>query len=261
MKRTDVPCADAPAALDGLIDGELSDAERTRVHDHLASCSSCSRWIESQTTLNRLLGEGLVRYKAPDVLKARIHSALMQANESVPPIEGRLTSHWWPMLAAAAALLIVTNVATFSLSRTMFGYRAVTEEVLASHVRSLMPGHLVDVVSTDQHNVKPWFNGRTALSPPVPSLEPQNFHLVGGRLDYVAGTPTAVVVYSRRLHSINVFARPNPGPDSPEASHTDQGYHFFTWRAANIEFWVVSDLNPRELAEFTRVYRQAEAAR
>jgi anti-sigma factor RsiW len=123
-----------------------------------------------------------------------------------------------------------------------------------------MPGHLVDVASTDQHNVKPWFNGRLDMSPAVPRLDSLGFPLVGGRLDYVTGRPVAVVVYGRRQHMINVFSWPTTDASSlaPMAS-TENGYHLVHWRTGGTDVWAVSDLNLAELQQFVAAFQRGEA--
>jgi anti-sigma factor RsiW len=118
-----------------------------------------------------------------------------------------------------------------------------------------MPGHLTDVVSTNQHNVKPWFNGRVDMSPSVPSLDSAGFPLVGGRTDYVRGRAVPVVVYARRQHMINVYAWPEPGSASKPHESTRNGYHFVTWRSDGVEYSAVSDLNTKELETFVASFR------
>jgi anti-sigma factor RsiW len=121
-----------------------------------------------------------------------------------------------------------------------------------------MPGHLTDVASTNQHNVKPWFNGRIDLSPVVPSLDSAGFPLIGGRLDYVDGRAVAAVVYARRQHMINVYSWPSGGQDlRPIEAGAEKGYHLMRWRRDGIEAWAVSDLNRAELAEFVRDFMVA----
>ena len=193
--RRDISCADfAPLAM-RMIDGEVAVDERARAEAHLITCDDCRAELASQTELGRLVKNGLAQYSAPDVLKAKIHSALLEASGQTPMRSKPSRSpRTFPLVAAGIALLVATNVVTFSVTRATRGDVSTIDGVLASHVRSLLPGHLLDVTSTDQHNVKPWFNGRTAMSPPVPSLEAADFHLVGGRLDYVAQHPAAAVV-------------------------------------------------------------------
>jgi anti-sigma factor RsiW len=153
------------------------------------------------------------------------------------------------MAASSGATLLATGARR--------GGERVEQEVLASHIRSLMPDHLTDVRSNDQHNVKPWFNGRLDFSPTVPRLDPQGFPLLGGRLDYVAGRPVAVVVYGRRQHVINVFAWPTTAGDAGVSRTTSHGYHTLRWREGGVERWAVSDLNVDELGQFVGLLRQA----
>jgi anti-sigma factor RsiW len=138
---------------------------------------------------------------------------------------------------------------------------AIAHDVLASHVRSLMPGHLTDVASSNRHNVKPWFNGRLDFSPTVPRLDEQGFPLLGGRLDYVHGRPVAVVVYGRRQHIINVFSWP-VGDDGAASSEprAQNGYNLEHWRDGAVEYWAVSDLNAAELRTFVALLQHAGPA-
>jgi anti-sigma factor RsiW len=114
---------------------------------------------------------------------------------------------------------------------------------------------VTDVVSTDQHNVKPWFNGRVDLSPSVPNLSAAGFPLVGGRTDYVGGRAVPVIVYARRQHMINVYAwAARDGNASGRTESTRNGYHFVRWRSEGVEYWAVSDLNAGELAAFVAAF-------
>jgi len=264
MTDTDMSCDDCRPMLEALVDDELAPEEAARVRTHVASCVECARTLESQKDLSRLLQDNLVHYDAPDVLKARIRSALSQSVESPQPNAAppsRLRQRWIGLAAAGIAIAVASSATTLVVMRSTTTERTLASEVLTSHVRSLMPGHLVDVASNDQHNVKPWFNGKVALSPPVPRLDSLDFRLIGGRLDYVAGQAAAVVVYARRQHLIDVYAWPQPGSDVGASSRSSQGYNFVTWRSGDVEFWVVSDLNPRELSEFVGLYRGGVASR
>jgi anti-sigma factor RsiW len=156
------------------------------------------------------------------------------------------------MAAAGVLIAALSSIATFAVMRAPAN-SASEEQVLASHVRSLMPGHLTDVVSTDQHNVKPWFNGKVDLSPPVPDLAANGFVLAGGRVDYVGGRAVAVVVYTRRQHVINVYSWPSAG-DAPPRAATRNGFHLVRWRHDGLEHWAVSDLNAGELNELVTAY-------
>jgi len=257
--RADMSCTDCRELLDAYHDGELMPEELAAVRDHTAGCAECTEALESLTTMSRLLEEGLVRYSAPDVLKARIRSALSRdaALDEPEPRRSATVSRWTRMVAAGLGIAIASSAATVLVTSGRGATQPVAGDVLASHVRSLMPGHLVDVASTNQHNVKPWFNGRVDLSPTVPDLDSAAFPLVGGRLDYVAGRRVAAVVYGRRQHLINVYSWPEAGADRATSSTTVQGYHLMNWRVAGVESWVVSDLNASELADFAERYRRA----
>ena len=252
-------CAECRELLSGHIDGELLDAESKNVRAHLDECAECSREEQVLARTSTLLRQRLVRHSAPDVLKARIRSALAQPNAFDPPAPPAPPARLrWVRLAAAGVMIAVTSSAlTFAASRGSAS-RSIADEVVASHVRSLMPGHLTDVASTNQHNVKPWFNGRLDLSPVVPNLDSAGFPLIGGRLDYLDGHTVAAVVYARRQHMINVYSWPKGGPDiRPADKATEKGYHLLAWRRDGIESWVVSDLNRAELTEFVRVFMAA----
>ena len=131
------------------------------------------------------------------------------------------------------------------------------EELFASHIRSLMPGHLTDVVSTNQHNVKPWFDGRVDVSPSVPNLDSLGFPLVGGRMDYVGGRAVPVVVYARRQHMINVYEWAQDGSATTPSEVARNGYHLVSWRREGLAYRVISDLNSRELNEFVAAFTAA----
>ncbi|HKE87070.1 MAG TPA: anti-sigma factor [Vicinamibacterales bacterium] len=253
-------CDNCREGLDAYIDDELPADERREIDAHLSDCARCG---DDHTTLmdtRRLLRKHMVRYQAPDVLRARVRAAVLQLGTDTAP--ARRASRWsWPSWVAAGLLIAATSSA---LTATLLHRRdtsdVVAGEVVASHIRSLMPGHLTDVVSTDQHNVKPWFNGRVDLSPAVPDLSAQGFPLQGGRLDYVHGRAVPVVVYGRRQHVINVYEW--PATESDRDWHaTRNGYHLIAWTRDGRTHWAVSDLNDAELREFVRAFSDATAGK
>jgi anti-sigma factor RsiW len=154
---------------------------------------------------------------------------------------------------AAAAVIVLALV---PLLRGPSTQEILAQQVLSSHIRSLMPQHLTDVSSSDQHTVKPWFNGRLDFSPPVADFAKEGFPLVGGRLDYVDNRPVAALVYGRRKHFINVFVWPSASKiDAGTKDMTLQGYNLVQWTKSGMTYWVVSDLSKSELDEFVRQVR------
>lgn len=251
-------CGECRDRLDAYLDAELSPADAEAMTAHVQGCPDCAREFAALAATSRRLKAGLVHYPAPDVLKARILNALAQAD--VPPASGGPARPWtrWTQLAAAALVIAVaSSAATVAVLHRGTVAPSVADEILTSHLRSLMPGHLTDVASNDQHNVKPWFNGRVDLSPLVPRLDSAGFPLLGGRLDYVASRPVAAVVYARRQHVINVYSWPSNGDDRAQSVVAAHGYNLVGWRNGNVESWVVSDLNPAELSDFVRLLRRA----
>ncbi|HEY2029594.1 MAG TPA: hypothetical protein VGH20_10315 [Myxococcales bacterium] len=159
----------------------------------------------------------------------------------------------WAMAAASAAA--VALVVGFGVGRTTGGAAAGFEqEVVASHVRSLMAEHLQDVASSDRHTVKPWFEGRLDFAPDVRDFAP-DFPLVGGRLDYLGTRAVAALVYKRNGHVINLFEWPADGVASPPRLRTLRGYQLFSWRKDGFAFWAVSDLNAAELQQFAQLWQ------
>jgi anti-sigma factor RsiW len=253
-------CTDCRDAINAYVDQELLPDEQRDVRDHLASCPDCQREHDVLVVTTRTLKEGLVRHRAPDVLKARIRSTLARSDaaDSADAAEPRAVrpSFSWAKLAAAGALIaVVSSGLTFAAMRQQSQAPMLAAAVLTSHIRSLMPGHLVDIASNDQHNVKPWFNGRLDVSPTVPRLDSLGFPLLGGRVDYIENRPVAAVVYGRRQHIINVFSWPAPtrGELRPSVS-TERGYHLVHWRRDGLELWAVSDLNLPELRQFVSTF-------
>jgi anti-sigma factor RsiW len=249
-------CRDCRDALGPRLDGELTPDEAREIDRHLVTCPSCARELATLTETRRVLSENLMRYQAPDVLKARIRGAV--AGVAAPRDVTRSMPAWWRQLAAGILIAIMSSGVTFvAVNRSARG-EAAADELLASHVRSLMPGHLTDVVSTEHHMVKPWFNGRVDVSPSVPNLDSTGFPLVGGRADYVRGRVVPVVVYGRRQHMINVYAWPAGSADAaPPNELSRNGYHFVTWRTGGVEYWAVSDLNAAELHTFVATFAAA----
>ena len=244
------------AQLDAYLDGELAAADVGELEAHLRACPACSRLEQRRRALSAAVRVQVPRVPAPDTLRARVRSAL-RAEATRSGVRSR--SLWRPL--AIAASLAVVAVGSWRLALSHAAGDALADQVLASHVRSLMPGHLTDVVSSDQHTVKPWFNGKLDYSPPVYDFAGKGYPLIGGRLDYVGGREVAALVYGRRRHLISVFLWPeNRGGPSAPATVTRQGYHLLRWSTPDYNYWVASDLGLPELRDFATLLQRGDSA-
>ena len=227
--------------LDAYLDRELDAEASAAVREHVRTCPACRRELAQRETLSRLV-RGAPYYSAPDRLRARVLGQSIRSNSV------RRVLTW-----AAAAVLVLSVGAGMTLWRPASNRGdAIADEVVNSHVRSLMANHLFDVHSTDLHTVKPWFLGKLDFSPPVVDLASNGFPLVGGRLDYVGGRPVAALVYQRQNHTINVFISPQgDDPSTRDLVLTVRGFNLRHWIHNGMSFWAVSDLNSAELGEFT----------
>jgi len=249
-------CAECTELLSAYIDDELMRDEEQAVRDHLAACVDCTREEQTLAVTSRRIKDSFMRHSTPDVLKARIRNALAQPDAFSPPAPPARVRPRWPALAAAGIIVAIASSAlTATLVRRSSARSTLAAAVTDSHIRSLMPGHLTDVASTNQHQVKPWFNGRVDLSPAVPNLDREGFPLAGGRVDYIDGRTVPVMTYMRREHVINVYARPADGRSS-SANESRNGFHLIEWQSGGLDYWAVSDLNSAELEQFIALFKR-----
>jgi len=247
------------AQLDAYLDGELTADDARELEAHLVQCPDCAGFRDERIALRAAIAAHVPALQASDALRQRVRAALHVAGgtRSRRRIAAPVV---WRSLALAASLAVVA-VGSWRLALQRAAGGALTDQVLASHVRSLMPGHLTDVVSSDQHTVKPWFNGKLDFSPPVYDFSGRGFPLVGGRLDYLNGRPVAALVYGRRQHLINVFLWPAvQGPAGGPPAATRQGYHLLHWTTREYAYWVVSDLGISELHDFAALLARGDSA-
>jgi anti-sigma factor RsiW len=251
---------DVEAQVDAYLDGELASIDAVELEAHLAGCEQCGRFRDERLALRAAIVARFPRSQAPDALRHRVRDALRAAAPPAPSRARRpVRLRAWRWLALAASLAVVA-VGSWRFAGRHAASEILADEVLASHVRSLMPGHLSDVVSTDQHTVKPWFNGKLDFSPPVHDFSGRGYPLLGGRLDYLNGRPVAALVYGRRQHLINVFLWPASGPVGGAAPLLRQGYHLLHWTTPEYTYWVASDLGLSELTSFTGLLQLGDSA-
>ena len=231
------------------LDGELDLSRALAFERHLADCPDCARALAAQQALRGAIEKADLRFRPSPELTRRLRRA---ANPE--PVKDRWRSA--RQLQMAAALLFVA-IASWSLGRVWPPRPApdFTDEVVASHVRSLLAGHPSDVVSTDQHTVKPWFTGKLDYSPVVVDLAAKGFPLIGGRLDYLGHHPVAALLYRADRHVINVFTWPTDydvdGKGLGEASR--QGFHVLHWSQGGMSYWAVSDVSEERLRQLKRL--------
>jgi anti-sigma factor RsiW len=247
------------AQIDLSLDGELPAAEAAELEAHLAGCTGCGRFRDQRLALRAGIVEQIPRFEAPEALEERMRAEWCRS--SPPAVMPRaLAAPLWRGLALAAALVVVA-MGSWRLAVSRTGAALLADQVLASHVRSLMPGHLTDVASSDQHTVKPWFNGKLDFSPPVSDFAGLGYPLLGGRLDYLHGRAVAALVYGRRQHLVNVFVWPAGGREAGgTGSRFLRGYHVLHWATLDYEYWVASDLGISELSDFAELIKSADSA-
>jgi anti-sigma factor RsiW len=254
-------CSRWELMLHGFIDGELDAAHSLQLEQHLAACPDCADELKRFQTLKRLVSQKGVRWRAPDHVRAQVLAAIAQEAAKQPrPVASRwdrifATIRQWlfvPSLAALAASL-------FLVLGPMPNRTSIQDELVAGHVRSMLADHLTDVATSDQHTVKPWFNGKIDFSPPVVDLAKQGFPLVGGRVDYIGGRVVAALVYRRRGHLINVFVWPAPPAGATESSH--EGYSVENWSKDGLTFWAVSDAAADEISGFREAFLEQTAGK
>jgi anti-sigma factor RsiW len=255
-------CLDWQDRLQALIDGELDAAHAAEVEAHVAGCAVCAGARDDALALrSRLRGEG-VRAQAPDRLLARLDAAVSAATTPVPvrrpTAAGRFERAFWGLGGAGAAIAACAVLAVTAVP--VLQTADLEHQLVASHVRSQLAGHLIDVATSDQHVVKPWFGGKIDFSPPVVDLAAQGFPIVGGRLDYIDGRTVAAIIYRRGRHVINLFVWPDSKPLGPDEAKLADGYTLLHWTRAGMTFWAVSDVNETDLQAFRRLLESRTAA-
>jgi anti-sigma factor RsiW len=243
-------CDEAEVLLNALIDGELDAGHAREVEQHVATCPRCTATLAAYRQMSDAVSAGDLRYTAPAALRARIEAALpKEVRSNVQPMPTRRGVLRGFAFGSAASAIAATGL--FAIVVRNDDQSRIEAEIVSAHLRSLQAGHLTDVISTDQHTVKPWFDGKLDVSPPVIDLTAQGFTLIGGRLDYLDARAIGAVVYKRRAHIINLFVAQTSNMQHRAArTETIQGYNIRSWSDRGLNYWAISDLGADELAEF-----------
>ena len=244
-------CEEAEVLVHALIDGELDAGHAREVEDHIAGCAACAAELAAYREMSKAIAGAGLRYTAPPALRRRIEAALPQ-----PQAPSRRAVLRGFAMGSAVSAIAATGLVAIILRND--DAQRIESEIVSAHLRSLQAGHLTDVISTDQHTVKPWFNGRLDVAPPVVDLTAQGFTLIGGRLDYVDARAIGAIVYRRRAHVINLFVAQTASTE-PRAARieTIQGFNIRRWSERGLNYWAVSDIAADELAEFGEKFESA----
>jgi anti-sigma factor (TIGR02949 family) len=246
-------CDRAETVLHAYFDQELDPVGAAEFERHLDHCPECTASLTALQSLRSSITSAELYQKAPALLRNKILADLSPSRPAIFP--GRGTTKW---LALAAALLLfaIAGGQFFVVHRATDKGSLLAAAVVDAHLRSLQPGHLTDVLSTDQHTVKPWFDGKLDFSPPVRDFADQGYPLQGGRLDVVQGRTIAALVYGRHKHEVSVFIWPTTETDAAPRSGSHQGYQWICWQKGGMEFYAVSDTALSDLEQLQQLFSQ-----
>ena len=242
-------CPETQDAIHAYVDGELDLVKTLDVENHIRQCEQCATGHRNLATLRSSIQDGSLYFRAPASLERRIRSQIKQIRAKT--LGRRMTLTPW-MATAAAIAIVATGVWMVMRGPVGGSGELLASEITSAHVRSLMAEHLSDVKSTDQHTVKPWFDGKLDFAPDVRDFKAESFALEGGRLDYLADRPVAALVYRHDKHYINLFIWPAAShADTSDVVTTRQGYVLVHWVQSGMNYWAVSDASEATMRRFT----------
>lgn len=250
-------CEFAQTTVHAYFDGELDAVRSADFETHLEICAECKSELKEIGTLHQRLQESdLFEQPSPQLLHRIRKQIAKDTNGSRSRFFRTQRRFLIPAFGALAVAAASVAIVVFIFSSHSQSPR-ITAELIDAHVRSLQPGHLTDVLSTDQHTVKPWFDGKLDFIPPVSDFSKEGFALIGGRLDIIDGQDVAALVYSRRKHIINLFVWPYHEKGTSFADRgSQQGYNWLRWQSGDMEFCLISDASATDLRELKDLIRQ-----
>ena len=246
-------CHEVRRTLDAYLDSELVLARQLDVKRHLAGCPTCKDAAEDITNFCSLLRMNAPVYKAPPELKAKIRAALRKESK---PRFAWFSQFSLPLAYAAAVLVLSFGLAWTWRTFSPGNDQDLIAQAIGNHARSLIAVHLVDVTSSDQHTVKPWFTGKLDYSPPVVDLAQAGYPLIGGRIDMLDQRPVAAIVYQHGNQFINLFVWPVSGRKIDMNVRSDGGYHFCGWNKAGLNYLCISEMSSIALEAFEDQVRE-----
>ncbi len=239
--------------LNLYLDGELDTIGARRLEERLATDPTAAAELAELRTLRQALRADIADDVPPERLRHRVEAMARQP---------RLSERTWSWRALAASMLVGALIAGSS-TVGLFSYRQgenVTDEVVASHIRALMAPQPTDVLSSDRHTVKPWFDGRLTFAPEVVDLADKGFPLVGGRVDVVDFQPVPTLVYRLGKHLLSLSAIPGGGSGVAERAASARGFHTIAWNSNGVLYVAVSDAVPEEVEAFVTAFRSASGS-
>jgi anti-sigma factor RsiW len=245
-------CAEIRLMLHADADGELDVANSLELARHLHLCPTCVAEKKSLQSLKMMLREPSLKFQAPDSLRKNVIEIPRKFGEEQRPVADLQWLWRWLAFGAMALAAVTILLRPGGVS----DHDQLLNEAVAGHIRSLMAGHLTDVASSDQHTVKPWFDGKLDFAPNVKDFAAENFPLVGGRLDYLNGRPVAALVYRRDKHFINVFIWPVASNSAGRMTiENRRGYSIISAASNGFQYSIVSDVNSNTLTDFANLLR------
>jgi len=242
--------------VQAYFDGELDASAAADIERHVQACCECAELLRSLEAVRGAMHQHARYYRASPQLRSRVTRALDHEVGNLWSLQSliqRGRQFWLGAASGFAATALAASLAFLLLLPPASGQ--LVNDVMGAHLRSLMENHLIDVVSSDQHTVKPWFAGHADVSPPTADFPKEDYRLVGGRVDYVDGHRAAVLVYRHGAHTINVFSWARSGVPLPNIV-TRNGYHEVFWQSGDLVFSAVSDTALDELLGLVRLLKE-----
>jgi anti-sigma factor RsiW len=248
-------CELSQTRLHAYLDNELDAMGAAEFERHLETCRDCKTQLAASEKLRNALSQAQLYERVPASLRSKIQSSLPKVPAATHSSSSTSSTPWqWLALAAALLLAVVLGWRQWDGANHPAYQQTLAAAAVDAHLRSMQPGHLADVVSTDQHTVKPWFDGRLTFAPPVRDFADAGFPLIGGRLDVIDGRTVAALVYGRRKHVVNVFVAKAEPSASWSGSGGIQGYHWAAWQKDGLSFCAVSDAAATDLEQLKQLF-------